>query len=120
MNMPSPETLSVQSFQLAHLDTSAVRPIHADIVHPRSLSHRSLWSVLSAWSVLSVASAASLLSVGSFASILSIGSSNSILSIGSEGGFLSIGASRRSRRWRRSTTQDEPVHDVRPATSDAS
>ena len=61
----------------------------------RSLSYRSLWSVLSASSVLSVASAASVLSIGSFASILSIGSSNSILSVGSDGGFLSIGSSRR-------------------------
>ena len=57
----------------------------------RSLSYRSLWSVLSASSVLSVASAASVLSIGSFASILSIGSSNSILSVGSDAGFLSIG-----------------------------
>src|SRR5262245_50479529 len=69
-----------------------------DDVRHRSLSYRSLWSVLSASSVLSVASAASLLSIGSFASILSIGSSNSVLSIGSDGGFLSIGRSRRSRR----------------------
>ena len=63
----------------------------------RSLSYRSLWSVLSASSVMSVASAASLLSIGSFASILSIGSSNSVLSLGSDGEFLSIGQSRRSR-----------------------
>src|SRR5262245_40757783 len=70
----------------------------ADNARRRSLSYRSLWSVLSATSVLSVASAASLLSIGSFASILSIGSSNSVLSIGSDGGFLSIGRSRRSRR----------------------
>jgi hypothetical protein len=70
----------------------------ADVTRSRSLSYRSVWSVLSASSVLSVASAASLLSIGSFASILSIGSSNSILSIGSDGGFLSIGASRRSRQ----------------------
>ena len=61
----------------------------------RSLSYRSLWSVLSASSVLSVASAASVLSIGSFASILSIGSSNSVLSVGSDGGFLSIGSSQR-------------------------
>ena len=67
-----------------------------DNTRGRSLSYRSLWSVLSASSVLSVASAASLLSIGSFASILSIGSSNSVLSIGSDGGFLSIGKSRRS------------------------
>ena len=69
----------------------------AAVVRRRSLSYRSLWSVLSASSVLSVASAASFLSIGSFASILSIGSSNSVLSIGSDGGFLSIGKLRRSR-----------------------
>ena len=63
----------------------------------RSLSYRSLWSVLSASSVLCVGSAASLLSIGSFASILSIGSSHSVLSIGSDGGFLSLGGSHRSR-----------------------
>lgn len=80
-------------------------------VMPRSLSYRSLWSVLSASSVLSIASAASLLSIGSFASILSIGSSNSILSIGSDGGFLSFGSSRRSRR-RNSSGSSGPSVDV--------
>jgi hypothetical protein len=83
----------------------------------RSLSYRSLWSVLSASSVLSIASAASLLSIGSFASILSIGSSNSILSIGSDGGFLSFGASRRSRIRRSSAASAEAAgsdsrHDI--------
>ena|SRR5688572_9069999 len=95
--MPFPDTLSGRSFRFAHVAAPAVPPV-ADITQRRSLSYRSLWSVLSAWSVLSVASAASLLSVGSFASILSIGSSNSVLSIGSHGGFLSIGASRRPRQ----------------------
>ena len=96
--MPSLETASGRSLRFAHLDASAVPSVDTDILRRGSLSYRSLWSVLSAWSVLSVASAASLLSVGSFASILSIGSSNSVLSIGSHGGFLSIGASCRSRR----------------------
>ena len=105
--------LSGRSFRFAHLAASAVPPVDTGITQRRSLSYRSLWSVLSAWSVLSVASAASLLSVGSFASILSIGSSNSVLSIGSHGGFLSIGAPRRPPKMNQ-------AEEVGPATSDAS
>jgi hypothetical protein len=88
---------AVQFGSLAVVAGSVIAWRLGDTGKRRSLSYRSLWSVLSASSVLSVASAVSLLSVGSFASILSIGSSNSVLSIGSDGGFLSIGASRRSR-----------------------
>jgi hypothetical protein len=79
-------------------DSAADREARRGVIGPRrSLSYRSMWSVLSAVSLLSVASAASLLSIGSFASILSIGSSCSCLSIGSDGGFLSIGRARHRR-----------------------
>ena len=89
--------VSRRAIQVAGLATVAGLVMVRRLGDRRSLSYRSLWSVLSASSVLSVASAASLLSIGSFASILSIGSSNSVLSIGSDGGFLSIGRSHRSR-----------------------
>jgi hypothetical protein len=52
----------------------------------RRTSHRSVWSLWSAFSfasLLSIGSACSILSIGSFASILSIGSSGSILGLGS-------------------------------------
>jgi hypothetical protein len=97
--------LARRTFRSGNVGDSAARTVDTRPItnakQPRSLSYRSLWSVLSASSVLSVASAVSLMSIGSFASILSIGSSNSVLSIGSDGGFLSIGGSRGRRRLER-------------------